>query len=82
VFISNADKNELKKDGDGDPGKMTRMCLNILYGREQLEQNEVTAKGTRQGQLGIHPNVRKALRGMYLRYIYILCCRKWAWKET
>ncbi|KAK3924211.1 Collagen alpha-1(XXVII) chain, partial [Frankliniella fusca] len=67
VFISIADKNEIKADGEGDPSKMTRMCLVALYGREFLEKNAVTAKGTKAGTLGIPSRVRKAIKAFVNR---------------
>ncbi|KAK3909734.1 Squamosa promoter-binding-like protein 7 [Frankliniella fusca] len=62
VWISVSDKNSIKRDGDGDPAKMTRLTLMYLFGRENLEAEQLTAKGTRKGTKGIRKNVLAAIK--------------------
>lgn len=63
VFISNADKNSMKRDGEGDPGKMVRLGIMALYGTDVFEREDIVAIGNKKGSKGIPKNVREALRG-------------------
>ncbi|XP_052126229.1 uncharacterized protein LOC113204685 [Frankliniella occidentalis] len=67
VFITNADKNAIKSEYRGDPAKMTRATLVSLYGRDLLERQAVTARGSKQGTLGIPKRIRDAVRAFVNR---------------
>ncbi|KAJ1526445.1 hypothetical protein ONE63_009579 [Megalurothrips usitatus] len=65
VFLSISDKNSIKRDGDGDPSKMTRLALLAVFGRQNVETTELTAKGQKKGCKGIRPHVLKALKDLF-----------------
>ncbi|KAJ1526439.1 hypothetical protein ONE63_009573 [Megalurothrips usitatus] len=69
VFISIADKDGIKCSGNGDPSKMARATLMVLFGRENFEKHHVTALGTRLGTKGVQPHVRAAVKNFVNRHV-------------
>lgn len=72
VWVPSHFKNSIKRDGDGDPSKMVRLGLLGLYGRDALQVEDLTAKGTRNGTKGMRPEVRSALLGQYFVLLFTI----------